>query len=143
MSATTISWRMLPAGRRLDARVATRVMGFLWRRVVPCGETVSARVLAAPDATIADGVWTRSDVKRNSTAAPYSLDMGAAWRVVVRMKEAHDCSLMLEQVRYDEHGAVAGEWVAHFQDVCTRGTGIGETAALAICRAALAAMEAP
>lgn len=71
----------------------------------------------------------------------YSTDVATAWLVVEKLAE-RGWLLMLEQCRWRDGLARPGEWAAYFQDAVTRGEAAAPTAALAICRAALAAVEA-
>ena len=135
----------ITAGRELDALVAERVMG-----------------IKPTPITVIDGTGVRADVGtlsssyrlpdgrtgREARSLPhYSTDMAAAWQVVEAMERC-GLWLMLEHCRFREmfdvepdRFAEAGQWTAHFQTpVNCLGSECGDTAALAICRAALAAV---
>lgn len=146
-----VSIELIPAepGRALDIRVGREIMGLLF-----CDTSEPA------DPSGMCSLWGRAHYSANGIDADtqepvpaYSADVAAAWTVVARL-HAQGLHLMLEQARtrdqYELDGEVggpgdkyveAGQWIAHFQDVVTRGTGLAATAPLAICLAALATRE--
>jgi hypothetical protein len=108
------------AGRELDALVAVTLMGV---------------TLVSEDAGIRPAAMS---YQKPSEVLPYSTDVAAAWQVVERMR-ARGFALELHY----EFGW-SRQWVADFSNDGWLSTGeqLGDTAPLAICRAALAAVEA-
>ncbi len=134
--ATMQDWRTLPAGVALDVLVAERVFGFVWRDAgdgewqLSDGRTMWEYARRYPDQGMSVGLLES-----------YSSDIAAAWRVVDRLRADRPFTM------HDIDG-VGGTWMATFEVVAAgragRGriySGEGATAPLAICRAALAAME--
>jgi hypothetical protein len=120
----------LEAGRELDTLVAEKVMGWTkWRSpVVPRGS-------AEPDC------WLTNDRTSPTFKIAHwspSTDIACAWQVVERMR---DRGFALE-LHYEFGCSI--QWVADFSNDGWSSTGeqLGDTAPLAICRAALAAVEA-
>jgi len=117
----------MEAGRELDTRIAIKVMG--WTRV----ERSTTGIAYPPRPSGFD------PARHAYHSVPhYSTDIAAAWLVVERMKD-NGCSLQLHW----EAGR-SRQWVADFveeSDEEFTGEQLGDTAPLAICRAALAAVQ--
>lgn len=112
----------LPAGRELDALVAEKVMG--WRLRENMG-AAGGRCWATGRT---DGGSYGSGVYPEFELPEFSMDMNAAWKVVTA-----------SNTRLDLFGpAWRGLWTASFSP---HPTAQGETAPLAICRAALKAVD--
>jgi hypothetical protein len=137
------------AGRGLDAEVAERVMGEPMP-VYTSGDAVLARQLAGDVTRSELGCWTEvcrydeGDVPR-WIPRPFSTDIAAAWEVVEHM-EARWWWFALETFP-NPHGINDGATVtARFKATAMPGQhdGVGkaEDAPLAICRAALKALDA-
>jgi hypothetical protein len=122
MSATTMQ-----VGRELDALVAERVMGKVFRRY-PLG-SVGAESMGGWEPFFEDGTITFGGPPR------YSADMADAWAVVEAMRG--------RGWRIDLAQASDDSWGAEFYRLDSERTATAQmdTAALAICRAALAAVE--
>jgi hypothetical protein len=125
MSAPTQApqdWRALPAGAALDGLVAARVFGWV------CTDDDAA-------------VWTSPDGLSHFGVSPYSTSIAAAWQVVEKLRER---GAILEHVCvWDEDPTSDRAFAASFDDgkrAC--GRAFAMTAPLAICRAALVALEA-
>jgi hypothetical protein len=149
MPNDTIDWRALPAGHELDLLVAERVMGWTWVETRVAGTNERARVFAAPGATTDDGTWTRADVRRNRNApnARYSTDIAAAWKVVgemerrgfhARLKTPFDPKS--DKVAVEHHAGFTPHGMTGWNGLPDH-RGFADTMPLAICRAALAAVE--
>lgn len=129
------NWRDLPAGPELDALVAERVLG--WTRLHQDVDDCSFYGLAPDEAEHAKK-WNREAVLFECNT--WSADRGAAWEVVEAM-EARGYHLQLtdEWMSYPR-------WRAEFRSLATTRPGYtlekADTAPLAVCRAALAALEA-
>lgn len=108
------------AGRELDAMIAERIMGWRWHEVLAVWSPY-------PYSTLAE---TRSA----SEWCP-STDIAVAWEVLEVM---HGRGFGIEVFRY---GKSEGLEVLWFVDIGGADTVSAETAPLAICRAALAALE--
>lgn len=121
---TPTDWRTLPAGRDLDALVEVRVFG------------------ARPEIVAGHIQWEK-DVGDDGAGVPaYSRDIDAAWQVVAKLR-ADGWWFSLTQDNTDIWDAKfwKGEPKGWFPTAEAYGT--ADTAPLAICRAALAAMEGP
>jgi hypothetical protein len=106
----------LVAGRELDALVAERVMGWVQEEPQPHPVNSFAIYFGGPP--------------------PYSTDIAAAWQVVERMRE-QEYSIALDSDTWLKH-----PYAVHFiggNSGCVSCT--ADTAPLAICRAALKAVE--
>lgn len=119
----------LEAGRELDALVAEKIFGWQ-RRPFECN--AEQRVVVPPGWTdFSSRYWWGKDI--NSQVPAYSTEIGAAWQVaecfdeVQLWKGPHGWSCRMERGE-DEH-------VQHGEALRA------DTAPLAICRAALAAIE--
>jgi hypothetical protein len=118
----------MPAGRELDALVAERVM--LWSGVGNRPDRMSTYLGG-------DG-WSGNRLDQGEVLSDipyYSTAVGAAWLLVEGLDEDWCCSLQ-------EHPAEYNEWActfAHRRDALSV-SGSANTAALAICRAALKAV---
>lgn len=119
-------WRTLNAGRELDAAVAERVMG--WTRTHETHRLHGRTYLrgAAP----ATG--------RLQAVPAYSTDIAAAWLVVEKLREHGWFPSVQAQ---EECGQLGGRWLCEVDPRFSFIDGDGSTAPLAVCRAALAAME--
>ena len=130
----------LEAGRELDALVAEKVMGWLPLGIGTKGITALGKgSLAAGWVGFWDGSWTRwtsmpeptDDDEERATLWSPSTDIAAAWEVV----ESPACENGHKFQLWQEHGAwgarISGMYEA---DDC-------DTTPLAICRAALKAVE--
>jgi hypothetical protein len=124
MSAPTQApqdWRALPAGDALDRLVAARVFGWVCTG-------------AAAD------VWTSPDGLSHFGVSPYSTSINAAWQVVERLETQglrityRTSGLNARRVEVvGVHPTRRNEWLVAEE---------ADTAPLAICRAALTAVEA-
>jgi hypothetical protein len=113
-------WRDLGAGIALDVLVATRVLGLVYERVVTGGVTYHE---------------VRAPGEEHPTFLPaYSSNVCDAWQVVEALRVRGDVPHIM-YVRALE------TWRANFRRDNADGEW-GFTAALAICKAALAAVEA-
>ena len=140
----------LEAGRELDARVAAKVFGAKWDegRCRICGWPLTPH--PATGCTARSCSMRPAPTKRADEPPPYSTDIREAWLAVERMRELgwsfrygnNGCSK-------DQHAAafargfrglganiLTGEYIEADDAVA-----ISSTAALAICRAALKALE--
>jgi hypothetical protein len=119
----TTDWRALPAGTELDVLVATRVLGLAYDRVDSAGTTYHE--VRAPGQTHA------------TFLRPYSTNIRDAWAVVEHLQR-HGCAVRLSNKTVD------WAWWAYVYSkdaLFAEATCQEPTAPLAICRAALAAME--
>jgi hypothetical protein len=126
----------LVAGHELDALVAERVMGWKWCDVRLRGSTNTVRVLLPPR----DGYWRQDgahDERDFARAAPpfYSTEIRAAWEVVEALNER---GFGVEVFRYGKAEGLEREWFVSIGDT----EADADTAPLAICRAALKALDA-
>jgi hypothetical protein len=136
----SIDLTTLAAGRELDAIVAERVMGIAPRDVRIKGETNTVRIYS-DNLALADGLWERKDLEWYGSPPRYSTQIETAWQLVERMRElGSGVSLSA----YPPGGARDAQrielWRCRFG--LYGGDASGDTASLAICRAALAAVEA-
>jgi hypothetical protein len=167
-NATAQDWRTLPAGRELDALVAERVFGLRIERS-PSGALFEVPVgadFAEWHAGWLHDVRSVRHMGRGGVLLDYSKDVSEAWRVVEKLHALvfvsgssagtpdpwpHANYLTLSCLGLGAHKA---GWAAAFTCVAfdeeTRewfenpeqyGGAFGETPALAICRAALSALE--
>lgn len=135
---TTQDWRTLPAGRALDALVATRVMG--WVNVIesnPPNRTWPSRTRRH---------WRAPGSVFARKLPHYSTDIAAAWEVVRALRDPTEGDerfwTLTDSGSLGWHADLS--WNAKEGDALVPlGEGIGDTAPLAICRAALTAMETP
>lgn len=112
------------AGRELDALVAEKVMGIeipQWLEVPEGLTTLTSREIVPP----------------------YSTDIAAAWLVVDYLRALPNGGVWLEELsgRYSEGYRCGFSWTKNASSTDFR-QAIGDTAPLAICLAALEAMEA-
>lgn len=114
---------MLEAGRELDALVAEKVMG--WASVHP-GDEYDPRT---PGSLVYVGITP--DQRQLAILPPYTTDIGAAWQVIETLA-ARGVSLDMQ------YRVFTAEWELNVGGAL----GYGETAPLAICRAALEAVGA-
>lgn len=116
----------LPAGRELDALIASKVMGWLH---------VGRGITSFADATLLPFDHGRRDGSTPfEPVPPYSTDIRAAWAVVERVRHLSQES----STRLEHEGEL---WHATFSTLDFLAQASGETAPLAICRAALKAAE--
>jgi hypothetical protein len=131
------NWRELPAGRELDALVAEKVMGWKYRQSSPDPKKHFCREYGN-DA----GWWLKPSMTPGAkhwacaTCSPppaYSTDIAAAWEVTEKLAE--DFMLV--------YAVAHAGWRARFEHAegWWKGEAYADTAPLAICRAALAALE--
>lgn len=112
----------LPSTRDLDMEVAEKVLD--WKRGVRYGN--------------GNGEWLIGDDKpgtrRTWNLTPrFSTDMSAAWLVVEAMRERYGATVLIE--------SMPDGWAVRFSGFIVKGDGRSPSAALAICRAALAALK--
>lgn len=121
---TTAELLAMPAGRELDAIVASRVMGW-------ASADVDTAMLCASGSIAACSEMTTGHVP------DYSTDIAAAWLVVERIHE-HGHAITVERWLGNPE---LGKWSAAFTLENGHDTGqcVAESAPLAICRAALVA----
>ena len=140
----------LPAGRELDALVAEKVMGWKRRRIVECYPGMVGVPLDDP--RLDDYWWTSDNRPTNEIARDEgggavgecnecgkvygagspSTDIAAAWTVVEKLR---GCD------QWPEIGATGRSWYCEFEgEPGVIVEGFGDTAPLAICRAALKAV---
>jgi hypothetical protein len=119
-----MSYDTMPAGREMDALVAEKVMGK--------GETKTiGGIYCGPPEGEAEAM---AKLHADTDKVPrYSTDIAAAWEVV---QKAADVTVAKER----EFKNAPWNVVLHFHD--RKGQGFGHTTPLAICRAALKAMDA-
>jgi hypothetical protein len=137
MSAPTqgADWREMPAGREMDALVAERVLGWQRYGAIRYGKRFVVVVPSHADCwnytrTQGDpGTWepTTEPVSADVKLVPYSADIAAAWRILDWVR---GCDPSVRAAFSREMG---GNHLWHLR---------AGDAALAICRAALAAVEA-
>jgi hypothetical protein len=141
------------AGRALDALIAEKVMGWRWRRgahydvsSVPAsqqqhllapGESVGEQP-SGEFTSIVEGDWPPADGRIIWNHMPeYSTDIAAAWLVVERMR----ADGWWPEVKYLVDWDNAAKWYAACHRPPHQWSATAATAPLAICRAALAALE--
>ena len=138
MTATT----ELGAGRELDALVAEKVMGYRWREVRAKGSTNTVPVWEGSAYRWPDGVYDARELAARGGPPVFSTSIAAAWQVVEKMREHPNVLLhTLHLVAYPYNRAYAafaglpddGDFVEANGD---------HSVPLAICRAALRAIEA-
>jgi hypothetical protein len=128
----------MTGGRELDALVAERVMGLQVQR-----DQYTAGVKALLGDKRSDDPWDYYIGDTNDRLPHYSTDISAAWLVVERMRQTHDFELGL--LAKFKNGKDL--WEAEFTDCATDEAyksylAEADTAPLAICLAALAALQA-
>jgi hypothetical protein len=122
---TETSSKLLLAGRELDALIATRVMGWL-----AVGRGLDGQNNALPDD------WGRPDMQHGfKPIPPYSTSIVAAW-------ELPNIRVLYAPGKYSNHGHHPTLWHGFYATKDSFGEELwfdsyGETAPLAICRAAL------
>ena len=117
----------MTAGPELDALVAEKIL-----KTVPCKSwVVIQHTLQGPIFSLMPGCGHESHGCYPEGYAPkYSSDIGAAWRVVEKMRELYLFDM-------DDHDGI---WGARFflrSDLAKYGFGVADTAPLAICLAAV------
>jgi hypothetical protein len=145
----TMKTTEIQAGRETDALVAERVMGWAWqtkdgstRWLAPpaqCGDFGHERP-ASGDEALEGAWWLEAKPSDLHWIVPhYSTDIAAAWQVVESVVER---GYMVTVVQEDD--AAVRVYLDHPSQVEDLDEiGVAPTAPLAICRAALAAVEAP
>jgi hypothetical protein len=132
----------LPAGRELDALIAEKVMGYRWLTKW-MGEP--GEYLESPDGFLAG--WRRSDggitghldgVAKNTVLRPYSTDIAAAWEVVEKITSSGRLMGGVTKRLNGKYSALVSEQLGGGVFVMSDDV---DTAPLAICRAALKAVE--
>ena len=142
--------RQMRAGREMDCLVAEQVMGWVWmRRREPRheGDTLQS-VLYRPDWKWIDWCELIPDDGKprsmNQSIPAYSTDIAAAWGVVERLYNEH-WIVSIGSLAENPRGwrcELCNMWPDDFERAPTDIEANGDTAPLAICRAALlAAME--
>ena len=133
------------AGRELDALVAERVMGYVWK-----DESPSGRFLNSPEGWPAGYVpQGSSEMTWTSHLPHYSTDIAAAWLVVERLMnvDADDAShrYCLDFRADREPWGSDAPFVVEIRTQNAKRLAYvsADTMPLAICRAALAALGAP
>lgn len=117
------------ASRELDALIAEKVMDWTWRTYWRPEE---ARALFPPPC---EGSYAMGDAYPE-----YSTDIAAAWLVVEKLESGGYC---VHVENFPPSTPAAYRWRAHVETAeLSIGYGDADSAPLAICRAALAAMEA-
>lgn len=122
----------LEAGRDLDALIAEKVFG--WHGIIPMTEYNLCWGFRA-------GTGRREDDKRE-TVKSYSSDIRAAWEVIEKTELLILNELSFDHGYRDDEDDETRDYLlvnSHSRDVLA----IGSTAPLAICRAALKAVNAP
>jgi len=122
----------LPAGRALDALVAEKVMGWVWAK-----NTHHASGATSYDLILKDEVYSglivleKPDIEADYKGPEFSTDLAAAWRVVEHAPG------LFHVLQYKEG------WLVTIYNPKTSEMWQGDapTAPLAICRAALQAVE--
>ena len=139
----------MPAGPRLDALIAEKVMGLRVRLRTdipiekyedhrpPFSETYECTI-QSPSTGESIEVWTPT--------LNYSDDIAAAWEVVAEITQTHGVSLRLVGPEYADDWIFSSGWHATFIESRYTFTDVGEgatadTASLAICRAAYKFVE--
>lgn len=134
------------AGREMDALVAEKVMGITWdtTRCRWCGWPLREKV---EDGCVPGNCSLRPlpDPPMADIIAPYSTSISAAWEVAEKMKELFP-GYTVEVGWYHEeeaNPATPGGWTAMIEgdDRIIYNRPAAPTAPLAICRAALTAVE--
>lgn len=115
-----MSTNQMVAGREMDALIAERVMGWAWRSYWAGDEEVIGLFPPPP----------HSSFSEHDQYPEYSTDIASAWLVVEKVHVTHRFLI--------EDGLGDKRWVVMFGHVVE----CADTAALAICRAALQAVEA-
>jgi hypothetical protein len=129
---------MLTAGRELDALVAEKVMGITPKDVRVRGEVDTPLVRVCNESAYwrEDGRHDRYQLRTHADAQCYSADIELAWQVVEKMLAL---GWYFDLRNY-------GTWTAIFDrdsgSPDDHATDDGDSAPLAICRAALAAVGA-
>lgn len=136
----------LPAGRELDALVAEKMMGYVWRKSNRSGKRCICRPDRCPDwfDSPADGTEPLvSDWDSYPFTPAYSTDIAAAWEVVERLlvrrmypdlvSSNYPVVWTCEVDSYSDPEAATDPWPVK---------SCADTAPLAICRAALQAVRA-
>lgn len=136
------------AGRALDALVAEKVMGFRWRRpiqplligyvhyaaLLPLDAPADGRITTTPD----DEALTAC-VRVIDAVPCYSTNISAAWLVVEKLREMGWANISVSNFHAPEWGCTL--WREPDSDYDEWAD--APTAPLAICRAALQAVEVP
>ena len=144
----------LEAGREMDALIAEKVMGYRWLYwTVAYGEERVRGLFPSEYHNPFDyEPWT-SEVgnlritKMSTGIMDYSTEIAAAWQIVEKMREQWsvenpDETFFWQIIDCCEHGwRVDVDW-GHHDGVIPIASAAAETAPLAICRAAILAMEA-
>lgn len=150
----------MEAGNELDALIAEHIFNLQVLGISPCIETtdkaevwllndkvdwggraerlpIYLRECRCAERIPEDEIWNGHISLCVAVVPRYSADIAAAWLVVEKMKVTHGAWVEFEDTwRADfQHGMVGSP---HF----SKGTGSGDTAPLAICRAALKAVAA-
>ena len=123
----------LPAGRELDALVAEKVMGWTFQ-TFPEGACPEVRHWhrTSPIPEERSPEWAASFI---GACPRFSTDLAAAWTVVEKLR---GCD------QWPEIGATGRSWYCEFEgEPGVIVEGFGDTAPLAICRAALEAVTPP
>lgn len=142
----------LPAGRKLDALIAEKVMGL--EKVAPHRQGFDGRSGWHDDYGFGDG-YVRNPPKwpqeprfpedyNFQRVPPYSTDIAAAWDVVEKLGNWHGFDFLVwrtaEASQYHEGDWQAGWYEAGFDGPESRASAYAKTAPIAICRAALKAV---
>ena len=126
-----IDYNSMPAGAEMDALIAERVMGFKRYRD---RDTGGVYLLENPSLKVWEQVEDNANISSEQGLDVFSTDIRSAWRVVRKMCfPIGSHSFNLDYADVFNRGTV---WSAEFY-----GVAFGETAALAICRAALKASK--
>lgn len=151
MVEETVSIDEMPAGREMEGLVAEKVMG--WERCIPTS------VVDRPVSGVEHGVGTPPEPckencryvgipgpKPRAVFPYYSTDIGAAWEVVEKMKDnqnksdSYGFSWNVELYYMGNEHESGKEWSCILHGPAGSREGLGSTAPLAICRAALKAV---
>lgn len=130
----------LQAGRELDALIAEKVMGLEW---TTSSLTGSMPIIGSPFriAERSDFVW-RSGWRAIVLCPSYSTDMAAAWLVFVAALQQVGSAAILADMEDFGRGLITRGQAEGVVTVVIGEVTVTDVAPLAICRAALAAVEA-
>lgn len=132
-----------PAGRELDALVAEKVMGCRVQHWSGYNSPGTYRCGCGVVCAYPHGVKDREG-QLDGDLAYYSTDIAAAWEVVEKLRERGLHLDINNRQACDGVDDMGGAWWAEFAsaDYAVGGQAFADTAPLAICRAALAAVGA-
>jgi len=131
--------------RELDREVAVKVFGVVPRDVRAKGSTDTVTTYTT-NLSAVDGFWTAGSLRLYYDALPYSSDIAAAWRVVDRLTEWPYVKVRLgSSYWHGDYCTVIAPDPSQRDDDCPVVRDAidvwGESAPVAICRAALEAVK--